>query len=60
MRVVIRREVTIEIKNSDDKEEVKKAYKEAGRYKQMGYTMFEETDNFIQLDKHYFPKGGSQ
>lgn len=47
MKKVIRKEVTIETEGDIDEAE-----KEAKRYEQMGYTRFEDNEDWIQLDKH--------
>ena len=47
MKITIRREVTIEIEG-----DIESAEKIARRYEKIGYTRFEETDGWIQLDKH--------
>ena len=50
MKKIIRKEVSIEIEEIEGDIEV--AEREAKRYERMGYTRYEETDNWIQLDKH--------
>ena len=47
MEKTIRKEITIEIKGDH-----KEAQKEKARYVRMGYTVYEENDEWIQLDRH--------
>jgi len=46
MKKVIRKEVTIEVEG-----DFEEAQKEKRKYEQQGYTVFEENNEWIQLDK---------
>lgn len=54
MRITEREEVTIEFSES----EKEKAAKLADAYKAKGYTVFNESDEFIQLDTLDIKEGG--
>lgn len=52
MEVVARREITIEVEGDIKAAEVVKKY-----YELLGYTLFEENDEWIQLDKREVIRG---